>query len=101
VLVDILVNGHWESPERCYVRPMRNAARLACLAAAAFIGSTVTYALTGRKSLPPAVGAVAVEFDKPTKMVRMKYEVLYEKKPFPDAVLLYYDNGVLRDPVGG
>lgn len=24
----------------------------------------------------------------------MKYAVLYDKKPFPDAVLLYYDNGV-------
>lgn len=27
-------------------------------------------------------------------MARLKYTVMYDKKPFPDAMLLYYDNGV-------
>jgi hypothetical protein len=74
---------------------MRNAAGLACVATAAAIGSTVTYLLARPKGPPsPPVGTVVVEFGKPTKMVRMTYAVLYDKKPFPDAVLLYYDNGV-------
>ena len=41
-----------------------------------------------------AQGAVTVRFGTPTKLQRLKYTDLYEKKPFPDAVLLYYDNGM-------
>lgn len=40
------------------------------------------------------VGTVTVRFGKPTKYQRLEYTKLYEKKPFPDAVLLYYDNGM-------
>ncbi|AKN18877.2 hypothetical protein B586_17930 [Mycobacterium haemophilum DSM 44634] len=40
------------------------------------------------------MGAVTVRFGRPTKLQRLEYTQLYEKKPFPDAVLLYYDNGM-------
>ncbi|WP_208611813.1 hypothetical protein [Mycobacterium paraffinicum] len=40
------------------------------------------------------MGTVTVRFGKPTKYQRLEYTKLYEKKPFPDAVLLYYDNGM-------
>jgi len=41
-----------------------------------------------------AMGTVTVRFGKPTKLQRFEYIDLYEKKPFRDAVLLYYDNGM-------
>jgi hypothetical protein len=76
------------------IRPTKKAALLACvIVAAAAIGSTATYLLFRRGDSPPR-GVVTVAFGKPTKMARMKYTVMYDKKPFPDAVLLYYDNGV-------
>ncbi|WP_201263520.1 hypothetical protein [Mycobacterium montefiorense] len=37
---------------------------------------------------------MTVHFGRPTKFQRLKYTQLYDKKPFPDAVLLYYDNGM-------
>ena len=40
------------------------------------------------------MGSVTVRFGKPTKLQRFEYIDLYDKKPFPDAVLLYYDNGM-------
>jgi hypothetical protein len=76
------------------VGKMRKAVLVASIALVALgIGSSATYLLTGQHGSPPD-GKIAVSFGKPTKMARMKYTVMYDKKPFPDAVLLYYDNGV-------
>lgn len=51
----------------------------------------------------PAFGAgggeppsVKVTFGKPTIRQKLFYEKLYEKKPYPDATLYYYDNGVYK-----
>ena len=35
-----------------------------------------------------------MSFERPTNPSRLRYDVLYAPKPFPDAVLLYYANGV-------
>lgn len=76
------------------IRLTKRAALAGCLIiAAAGIGSVTTYLLS-RNSGPASHGVVEVTFGKPTKMARLKYTVMYDKKPFPDAVLLYYDNGV-------
>ena len=76
------------------IKPTKKAVLAACLiVAAAGVGSAATYLLS-RRSDPPPHGVVTVTFGKPTKMARLKYTVMYDKKPFPDAVLLYYDNGV-------
>ncbi|HET9656988.1 MAG TPA: hypothetical protein VFP72_16675 [Kineosporiaceae bacterium] len=76
------------------IRSTKKAALTACLIiAAAGISSATTYLLS-RSSDPARHGVVEVAFGKPTKMARLKYTVMYDKKPFPDAVLLYYDNGV-------
>jgi hypothetical protein len=40
--------------------------------------------------------SVEVEFGKPTVKQKLFYEKMYEKKPFPDATLYYYDNGVYK-----
>jgi hypothetical protein len=40
--------------------------------------------------------AVRVQFGKPTFEQTLYYEKLYEEKPFPDATLYYYDNGVYK-----
>jgi hypothetical protein len=76
------------------ITPMKKTVLLVCvIVAAAGIGSTATYLLSRRSDSPPR-GVVAVAFGKPTMMARLKYTVMYDKKPFPDALLLYYDNGV-------
>jgi hypothetical protein len=76
------------------IKPTKRAASLACtVVATAGIGSIARY-LSSRRSGSRPSGVVSVAFGKPTRMARMKYQVLYDSKPFPDAVLLYYANGV-------
>lgn len=59
----------------------------------------LTFAMTpivaaeGGGTLPPSV---EVRFGKPTVKQKLFYEKMYEKKPFPDATLYYYDNGVYK-----
>ena len=43
-----------------------------------------------------AAAALSVQFGKPTHMQRLYYRKLYEKKPFHDAILFYYDNGLYK-----
>jgi hypothetical protein len=58
-------------------------------------GAITAVAVTrSTSSKSKTVGAVTVRFGKPTNLQRLEYSKLYEKKPFPDAVLLYYDNGM-------
>jgi hypothetical protein len=61
------------------------------LSAVAITTVTVTRSTSSQAK---TTGAATVRFGRPTKMQRFKYTDLYEKKPFPDAVLLYYDNGM-------
>ncbi|MBB2896504.1 hypothetical protein [Pseudomonas sp. AS2.8] len=42
---------------------------------------------------PPSV---KVTFGQPTIRQKLFYEKLYEKKPYPDATLYYYSNGVYK-----
>ncbi|WP_203217997.1 hypothetical protein [Nocardia terpenica] len=56
------------------------------------VGATMVGHSKARTRTTPR--AVTVMFGKPTKMQRFRYSVLYDKKPFPDAVMLYYDNGM-------
>ncbi|WP_203368784.1 hypothetical protein [Cysteiniphilum marinum] len=45
------------------------------------------------KSLPTHL---TVSFGHPTYKHILKYRKMYSKKPFPDAVIYYYDNGVYK-----
>ncbi len=40
--------------------------------------------------------SVEVQFGKPTFTQKLFYEKMYEQKPFEDAMLYYYDNGVYK-----
>lgn len=40
--------------------------------------------------------SITVSFGKPTVKQKLFYKKMYEKKPFPDATLYYYDNGVYK-----
>lgn len=42
---------------------------------------------------PPSI---EIQFGKPTIEQRLFYKKIYERKPFPDATLYYYDNGVYK-----
>ncbi|KVT51490.1 hypothetical protein [Burkholderia ubonensis] len=42
---------------------------------------------------PPSI---EIQFGKPTVEQRLFYKKMYERKPFPDATLYYYDNGVYK-----
>lgn len=39
---------------------------------------------------------IEVEFGAPTYIIHLHYEVLYDPKPFEDAVVYLYDNGVYK-----
>jgi hypothetical protein len=65
---------------------------LVCVLCAAAVTAVTGTWPTSSKS--KTVGAVTVRFGKPTKLQRLEYTQLYEKKPFPNAVLLYYDNAM-------
>lgn len=58
--------------------------------------TAITAVAVTRSTSPQAetLAAVTVRFGKPTKLQRFEYIDLYVKKPFPDAALLYYDNGM-------
>jgi len=40
--------------------------------------------------------SISVKFGKPTIQQKLFYRKMYEKKPFPDATLFYYDNGMYK-----
>lgn len=40
--------------------------------------------------------SIDVQFGKPTVQQKLFYRKMYEKKPFPDATLYYYDNGLYK-----
>ncbi len=50
-------------------------------------------AMEGNGARPPSV---EVQFGNPTVKQKLFYEKMYEKKPFPDATLYYYSNGVYK-----
>lgn len=76
------------------IRATKRTARWAGgIAAVAGAGSAATYLLSQCRDPRPG-GVVTVTFGKPTRMARLRYAVMYDRKPFPDALLLYYDNGM-------
>jgi hypothetical protein len=40
--------------------------------------------------------SISVQFGRPTIRQKLFYRKMYEKKPFPDATLFYYDNGTYK-----
>lgn len=44
----------------------------------------------------PSEGKLTTPFGKPTYIQRLYYTKMYDQKPFRDAVLFYYDNGVYK-----
>jgi len=45
---------------------------------------------------PTAAPSVNVEFGEPSYIHRLSYNTLYKDKPFKDATLYYYDNGLYK-----
>lgn len=53
--------------------------------------------LTSQSACSPTTApSVDVEFGKPTYIHRLTYKTLYKDKPFEQATLYYYDNGVYK-----
>lgn len=50
----------------------------------------------GANAVGAASGSLSVPFGKPLKAQRLYYRKLYDKKPFRDAILFYYDNGLYK-----
>ncbi|KPA89829.1 MULTISPECIES: hypothetical protein [Pseudomonas] len=48
---------------------------------------------SGSSSTPPSI---TVEFGKPSHVHHLHYQVLYKDKPFEEAALYYYDNGLYK-----
>src|SRR5437016_8036600 len=44
----------------------------------------------------PGADGLVVQFGKPTYVQRLYYRKMYDKKPFRDATLFYYDNGLFK-----
>ncbi|MGK9233512.1 hypothetical protein KXS07_25000 [Inquilinus limosus] len=44
----------------------------------------------------PSDSHLIVSFGKPTYVQFLRYEEIYAKKSFPDALLFYYDNGIYK-----
>jgi hypothetical protein len=53
-------------------------------------------AFAAEGSTTPARNELTVQFGKPTYVQRLYYRRMYEKKPFREAVLFYYDNGLYK-----
>jgi len=45
---------------------------------------------------PPTQPSITVEFGKPTYIHRLHYKKMYSEKPFEEAILYYYDNGLYK-----
>jgi hypothetical protein len=89
------MNSFWAATSRL-VSGVRQKS-LAVLGTFALYTTAITAAAVsspGSAAANPGGGTVTVQFGRPTKLQRLEYTDLYEKKPFPDAVLLYYDNGM-------
>lgn len=44
----------------------------------------------------PVKPSITVEFGKPTYIHRLHYKKMYSEKPFEEAILYYYDNGLYK-----
>lgn len=58
------------------------------------------FSVTSLAHAQPAVAAtqptIAVDVGKPTYIHRLHYKKMYSEKPFEEAVLYYYDNGLYK-----
>src|SRR5262245_60791070 len=89
------MNSFWAAPARL-VSSVKQKPQ-AIIGIFALYATAITAAAVsspGSAGAKPGGGTVTVQFGMPTKLQRLEYTDLYEKKPFPDAVLLYYDNGM-------
>jgi hypothetical protein len=77
------------------MKPVAHLASLFLFSALGFSGSTSVVAAEGGAGSNPS-GTLSVEFGKPTHMQRLYYKKMYDKKPFRDAILFYYDNGLYK-----
>lgn len=57
---------------------------------------SVTSLAHAQSPLPASQPTIAVEFGKPTYIHRLHYKKMYSEKPFEEAVLYYYDNGLYK-----
>ena len=58
--------------------------------------STLASAQAKQPVSPPAPPLINVEVGQPTFIHRLHYKKMYSEKPFEEAVLYYYDNGVYK-----
>jgi hypothetical protein len=60
-------------------------------------GLLLAICLTSQTACTPAAAPlIEVEFGKPTYVHRLTYNTLYKDKPFKEATLYYYDNGLYK-----
>lgn len=57
---------------------------------------SATLAAPAMAHAPAASPALTVDFGKPTFIHRLTYQKMYSEKPFAEAVLYYYDNGLYK-----
>lgn len=61
-----------------------------------FVFSISTLAQAQTPATPPAKPLINVEVGLPTYIHRLHYKKMYSEKPFEEAVLYYYNNGVYK-----
>ncbi|KMM77733.1 hypothetical protein [Pseudomonas deceptionensis] len=61
-----------------------------------FVFSISTLAQAQTPATPPAKPLINVEVGQPTYIHRLHYKKMYSEKPFEEAVLYYYNNGVYK-----
>lgn len=77
------------------MKPVAHLASLFLFSALGFSCSASVVAAEGGADGNPS-GTLSVEFGKPTHIQRLYYKKMYDKKPFRDAILFYYDNGLYK-----
>lgn len=60
------------------------------------VGHAATVPAAAPVTRPGAASALDIPFGAPTRMQRLYYRTMYDKKPFADAVIFYYDNGLYK-----
>lgn len=59
-------------------------------------GNTAPASATAPVASPGSASTLNIAFGTPTRMQRLYYRKMYDKKPFADAVIFYYDNGLYK-----
>ena len=59
-------------------------------------GTAATASPQAPVAVPGVVATLNIAFGKPTRMQRLYYRKMYDKMPYADALIFYYDNGLYK-----